>query len=184
MQWVCEHAPGATTDREVTDAIFAACPGSEQFVPLARNDGWDILDGQRSDCDGLARLMAEACNLLGVVAEARFICGSSDSDCLIWETQNVPIEGHNTQIWLLLMQPNPAHPNAPFPNAYQGVCFADNKYYSLAPRKSADTALDMLGLLHPAPFIEQRWVAADGIPSIAPGTPTAFDTVPFPFLLT
>jgi hypothetical protein len=181
-------AASADTEEAIADAIGSWLavkdppwePGEKQAV----GQGWGLLDANvdlYGECDEQAGLMALAMMMLGIEAEVRFVCASTDGgvgNCLF------PPEDRPGPHYLILdFEPSGEQHNW---NAFEGCCVTAGYYYSVWPPFKATDDYDMLkNKLRPkGDHVRQFWVRTND--DEVPGTPEwlpvmdVFEEVPLP----
>jgi hypothetical protein len=169
IEWAClaanwDNHSGTQTEEDVADAIWNALAGDPPWEPTSGRkikDGatWELLDGVYSgECDEQANLMKRAMNILGVTASVQLIRASHDTADL-FDQESMEIGGRTA--WLVMDFNVDNQPDPPFGsgwNAFEGCCFAANKWYAVWPHRKEASALDMF---HNLSF-EQFWVYTVG----------------------
>jgi len=151
INYVCSKASGLWDQSDCADAIWNAVPsGPGHFgVPVSAS-GWGLIDGGQAECLGLADCMTFVVRMLGINAETKKVCASTDGgvgNCLDVETRENCASDHGPEVLSLLFD---------IANAWEGCCSAAGHYYALYPFKRATDDYAMLKKLVPSEA-QQYW---------------------------
>lgn len=191
IDWSVRNAHDAASIDQAAQKIHDAIgdpvdpPYEPHERPIEQGIHWKLLDGNKSgECDEQADLLGKAMNMLGIAASIGKVYASTDSIVTALETRDAVNEFPNGQaVDHLILYWDTA------PNAFEGYCEVNGKFYAVWPKVVATSALDLLRRLGTETGAVQKWIhlEAGWSPGQTTGTGWANhilhtypDPVPFP----
>lgn len=155
IAFVCETTSGLWDESACVDALWGVVPsGWWHFGAPPTASGWELLDGGNSECLGLAQCMTLVVKMLGISAETKQVCASTDGGvghCLQIERRTNCSLNHGKEVLSLLFS---------LPNVWEGCSSAAGHYYALYPIKKATDDYAVLKELVPSEA-RQYWYRQD-----------------------